>query len=370
MSVNKTETIRRSIEVEYWVIDEEGYLAEPGGIVDSSDGVEREFVEPLVEVKTSPCETTEELRDELFERLEGVVSRADELGKSLVPLGTPVNCGRICELPSERNRIQNVVVGDSFECARHCAGTHIHVEQQPGHEVDQLNTLIALDPALALVNSSPYFRGERTVAGARSKLYRREAYEEVPHQGQLWRYIETKDEWRRRLERRHEEFTVAALKAGVDRRTVEANFCPDSCVWTPVQLREEFGTVEWRSPDTALPSEVLRLADEIAEIAETACEADVRIDGKTGRVSDDDVVLPEFDSVLVYLDDAIQEGLASEDLRSYLRRMGLGVDDYEPVSQNVGGRKHVSKKEARRIRLEHSDRLEGDLRRTSRVAGD
>lgn len=366
------EKVRRSIEVEYWVVDGEGRLVEPGGVVDSSEGVEREFVEPLVEVKTTPCETTEELRDELFERVAGVLRRADELGKHLVPLGTPLNSGRIHELPSDRNRIQNAVVGRSFKHARYCAGTHVHVEQQSGFEVDQLNTLIALDPALALVNSSPYADGKRTVAGARSELYRWKAYEGVPHQGRLWRYVDSKDEWRRRLERRHEEFVVAATEAGVDRRAVEANFCPDSCVWTPVQLRNGFGTVEWRSPDTALPSDAVRLADGIVRAAVTACEADVRIEGKTGYVSkeEDEVVLPEFDAVLMYLEDAIENGLASKDLRSYLGRMGFDVDSYEPITHEIDGRTKVSREEARRIRLEHAERLRQDVLRRERVEGE
>jgi len=290
VSVNETQ-IRRSIEVEYWVVDREGRLVEPETLVEV-EGAEREFVEPMVEVKTTPCETTEEMREELLRRLGEVLRKAQDAGKHLVPLGTPVNSEEVRELPSDRNRVQNHVIGDSFRYARYCAGTHVHVEQHDGCEVDQLNTLIALDPALALVNSSPYFDGEETVAGARSELYRWKAYDGVPHQGRLWRYIRSTEEWRRRLERRHEEFLEDAIAEGVDRYTVETNFDPECSVWTPVQLRDEFGTVEWRSPDTALPSEVLRLADEVADAVETACRTDVSIEGRTGELSDGSVTLP------------------------------------------------------------------------------
>ncbi|MFM9598074.1 hypothetical protein ACKI1O_53420, partial [Streptomyces scabiei] len=61
MSVYENESIRRSIEVEYWVVDDRGRLAEPGELVAASPGAEREFVRPLLEVKTTPCETTAEL---------------------------------------------------------------------------------------------------------------------------------------------------------------------------------------------------------------------------------------------------------------------------------------------------------------------
>ncbi|MDS0293566.1 glutamate-cysteine ligase family protein [Halogeometricum sp. S3BR5-2] len=369
MSVDGSGPLRRSLEVEYWVVDGEGRLVEPDGLVGAAEGTEREFVEPILEVKTSPCETTAELREELYERLGAVLRRADELDRGLVPLATPMCEETVGELDSERTRIQNRIVGDDFRYVRHCAGTHIHVEQRPGREIDQLNALVAIDPALALANTSPYFDGRRLAAGARSKLYRRMAYDDVPHQGWLWRYAGDTREWSRRLERRFEEFLTAAVDAGVDRTDVESNFSPESAVWTPVQLRERFSTVEWRSPDNALPSEVLRLADDVAGFVERLDGAELRIDGETGSVSDEMVVAPEFDAVLKYVDAAIEEGLESEAVRSYLDRMGFDVDAYSPVTHEIDGRETVSPEEAREIRLEHAERLERDVRSGGRRSG-
>ncbi|WP_425499569.1 glutamate-cysteine ligase family protein [Halogeometricum luteum] len=369
VSVDGSGPLRRSLEVEYWVVDGEGRLVEPDGLVGAAEGTEREFVEPILEVKTSPCETTAELREELYERLGAVLRRADELDRGLVPLATPMCEETVGELDSERTRIQNRIVGDDFRYVRHCAGTHIHVEQRPGREIDQLNALVAIDPALALANTSPYFDGRRLAAGARSKLYRRMAYDDVPHQGWLWRYAGDTREWSRRLERRFEEFLTAAVDAGVDRTDVESNFSPESAVWTPVQLRERFSTVEWRSPDNALPSEVLRLADDVAGFVERLDGAELRIDGETGSVSDEMVVAPEFDAVLKYVDAAIEEGLESEAVRSYLDRMGFDVDAYSPVTHEIDGRETVSPEEAREIRLEHAERLERDVRSGGRRSG-
>ena len=362
MSQQEPEPVRRSIEVEYWVVDDEGRLVEPDDLVELP-GAEREFVEPLVEVKTTPCETTAALREELFERVARVVRAADERGMALVPLATPVNQETIAERESDRGRIQNAVVGEDFEYVRHCAGTHVHVEQEPGREIDQLNALTALDPALALVNSSPYFRGERLAAGARSKLYRWMAYDEVPHQGRLWPYADDTDEWTRRLERRYEEFLTAAAEAGADRRAVQANFDPESAVWTPVQLREEFGTVEWRSPDAALPSQVVDLADSVAGVVERVPDSEVRIEGTTGRVTDEAVVLPEFDAVVGYVDAAIRRGLDSTAVREYLDRMGFDVDAYEPTTAELAGQGTVDESRAREIRLDAAERLRRDVLR-------
>ena len=355
--------MRRSVEVEYWVVDGDGRLVDPGPLTELSARVEPEFVEPLLEVKTAPCETTEEMRTELFERLGTVLRRADDLGYRLVPLATPLTAEEVSERESDRTRIQNLVVGDSFECVRHCAGTHVHVEQQPGRAVDQFNSLVALDPALALVNSSPYYGGRRLASGARSKLYRRLGYEGLPHQGRLWRYLDGTGQWTRRLERRYEEFVAAAVEAGADRRTVVANFDPESAVWTPVQLRGEFSTVEWRSPDTALPSQVLRLAGTLADVLERTATGTVRIEGEEGRLTDDGLVLPEFAAVIDHVDTAIEEGLDAASLRSYLDRMGFEVDAYDPITVEIGAGEAVTADTARDVRLRYAEALERDVRR-------
>jgi len=291
--------LRRSIELEYWVIDSEGRLTQPGTLVDAAPGVEREFVEPLLEVKTAPCESTAHLREQLYDRLGRVLAVAGGEGKGLVPLGTPLDGSEsgIEDLDRERTRIQDRVIGDEFECVRRCAGTHVHFEQLPGREIDQLNLLTALDPALALVNSSPFFQGSRLAASSRSEVYRWRAYDSLPYQGQLWSYAEDTEEWATRLQRRYEEFVTEAVMVGFDRSAVEARFSPEDAVWTPVKLREAFSTVEWRSPDAALPGQVLRLTDQLADLVARVDGTEVRVDGDTGRVTDDAVVLPEFEAV-------------------------------------------------------------------------
>ena len=361
MVQSHAEPLRRSIEVEYWVVDSDGRLVEPEGLVDAAPGVEREFVKPLLEIKTTPCKTTAQLRQELLGRVRAVLERADELNRGLVPLGTPIASEEIGDIPSDRTRIQDAIIGEDFDYVRHCAGTHIHVEQHPGEEVAQLNTLTALDPALALVSSSPYFQGEHLAASARSQLYRRLAYDGLAHQGELWRYIKSTTEWTRRLERRYEEFVRAAAAAGIDRQRVAAEFDPDSAVWTPVQLRAEFGTVEWRSADAALPSQILTLADSIASIIERVPDADVRIAGTRGSVTDEEIELPTFDAVLNYVEAAITEGLTSSAVRSYLDRMGFDVDAFDPLTTDIAGQAPLTPAEARQHRLEYARRLERDV---------
>ncbi len=385
-STSNAPPLKRSVEVEYWVIDHEGYLVEPGDLVDATDGAEREFVEPMLEIKTTPCETTAALERELFERIRAVVRRAAEQDKGLVPLATPIGRESIAEIPCDRTQIQNQVIGEDFEYVRHCAGTHIHVEQQPGREIEQVNTLIALDPALALLNSSPYYDGLPLATGARSKLYRHLAYDGLAHQGRLWPYAEDTTEWTARLEARYDEFVTEALECGVDGDALESCFDPESAVWTPVQLRETFPTVEWRSPDTGLPSQVVQLADDVAGVVERVRDPDVTVrigdegsgergrgrkperERRPGHVTDTEILLPTFETVIEYVETAIADGL-SPDVQAYLERMGFDVEAYEPASPDLA-HGPVSPEKARELRLEYATRLEADVRQVHSVVSD
>ncbi|MXV62925.1 glutamate--cysteine ligase [Natronorubrum sp. JWXQ-INN-674] len=353
-----------SIEVEYWVIDTDGELTSPGELAEVSEQTEREFVEPLFELKTPPCETIGELRTTFVEQLDGVLSKAASVDKRLVPLGTPINSEEIDRHPGERGRIQKEVIGENFDYAKYCAGTHIHVEKR--NVTDQLNALIALDAALALVNSSPYYQGERLANGARAYCYRKKSYEEYPKHGQLWHYVDNVGEWHRRLEDRYEEFKRAALEEGIDERAVEEHFSTDDVVWTPIRLRDEMPTVEWRSPDAALPSQLLRLTDELETVMEQLHHTNVEIESdsdprNTGRVTDDGVTLPEFDVACDLAEGAIHDGLESTNVSRYLDRMGFSVDDYHPISTRIDGRQYVTNSDARDLRLEYASRLEEDV---------
>lgn len=357
--------MQKSIEVEYWVIDRDGKLDKPGQLIDHSELVEEEFVDCLFELKTPPCETVDELRTTFVEQLDDLLTRAGELDKLLVPLGTPINSESIETLDTERGRIQRRVVGSNFDYAKYCAGTHLHFEKR--NVVDQLNVLIGLDPALALCNSSPFFQGEWTADGARSYLYRRKCYEDFPKHGQLWNYAETVAQWNRRLERRFDEFKSAAMEAGIHEEAVEANFSPDDVVWTPIRLRDEMPTVEWRSPDATLPSQVLQLVEAIDDLMEHLHNSNVRIGGEVGRITDDEVRLPTFDTLCDYAEEAMQEGLESPDVYEYLTSMGFAVDEYDPLTRTFDRGSTLSLGNARSIRRRYADRLAEDVDELART---
>ena len=351
--------MQKSIEVEYWVIDRDGALTTPGALTGVSEYVEAEFVRPLFELKTPPCETYADLRSAFVDQLDEVLSKADELKKLLVPLGTPVNSESIDRWADERGRIQSRVIGTNFDYAKYCAGTHLHFEKR--NVTDQLNTLIGLDPALALLSSSPYFQGKRIANNARAYLYRKKCYEHFPKHGQLWDYVHTVAEWETRLEQRFGEFKEAALAEGIDENSVDAHFSSDDVVWTPVRLRDAMPTIEWRAPDATLPSQILRLAEEMDSVMEQLHHTNVRVEGRTGEVTSDGITLPEFDTLRDYVEEAIHDGLESAEVAAYLERMGFDVQGYDPVTRRIDGRDHVSPAEARELRLQWGNLLRRDV---------
>lgn len=353
--------MHKSIEVEYWVIDRDGALTHPGELVDVSQFTEAEFVDCLFELKTPPCETIDELRTTFVDQLNEVLHRAAELDKSLVPLGTPINCETIEMQTDDRGEIQKRVVGTNFDYAKHCAGTHVHFEKR--NVTDQLNTLIALDPALALCNSSGYFQGDRIASSARACIYRKKCYEHFPKHGQLWQYVDNVGQWNRRLERRLEEFKDVAAAKGIAEAEIDAHFSADDAVWTPVRLRDEMPTVEWRSPDATLPSHLLRLVEEVNTILEQLHHTNVRIEGDTAKRTPDAIVLPEFESLRDYVEAAMIDGLDSQPVADYLERMGFHVEEYDPLTNRFETSDHVSPEEARQLRLQYAEYLEQDVER-------
>ncbi len=351
--------MKKAIEVEYWVSDRDGKLTTPGTLTESSQYVEEEFVDPMIELKTPPCDSYRELERTFLDQLDTLLTAAAEQDKQLIPLGTPINGTPIDQRPSDRTKIQNSVIGSELQYANYCAGTHLHFEKR--NVTDQLNVLIALDPSLATLNSSPYFQGKPVANGARSHLYRERCYGQFPKHGQLWDYVETVAEWEDRLEECYEEFKAAAMAAGESETAIEEHFSHDSVVWTPVRLRDAMPTVEWRSPDISLPSQVLELVKQLDEVMTCINDSVVTIDGHRGNCGSNAITLPEFEAVEQYTDRAIHDGLESNAVRQYLQRMGFDLTRFSPLSAQIGGESFVSVESARKLRSKYAERMRSDV---------
>ncbi|ELY49038.1 glutamate-cysteine ligase family protein [Natronorubrum bangense] len=349
--------MKTSLEIEYWVIDDAGDLVAPGSLLDASPQFDPEFVEPMLEIKTTPCSSMVELREEFVDRIGTAVDAARDQGKRLVPLATPLHANP-AEIPyrgKESTDLQRRIVGRSFDDARVCAGTHIHFEQS--NVVDQLNTLTALDPAFALVASSAHYRGERILECARPFLYRRSCYEQCPEQGQLWPYVDSVAEWEGQLEDAYEGFRERAIERGVGPQTFDDAFDPYDAVWNPIRLRKAMPTVEWRSPDATLPSQILQLTEAVRSIVTHADARGTTIGAESATGA---VTLPAFDTVEAVTDTAIHDGLESPAVTSYLDDLGFTPSAYDPLATRLP-ETHLSKRRAKQLRLEAAKQLEADL---------
>lgn len=344
------------VEMEFWVIDDAGRLADCRDLL-VDDRVIPEFVSPLIEVVTPPVGGVAELKAELRDVLSTVLAEADRRDKHLVPLGTPLAAEEF-EIISERGEVLELIFGENLEHAKNCAGTHVHFDK--GNVERQVNLLTALDPALALVASSPYYRGERLGASSRAYVYRNREDHQFDFHRDLWEYMTDEDEWNDRVVARYREIEELAIERGVPAETFRGYFTPEDSVLTPVRLRRESPTVEWRSPDTALPSQIVRLVTDVVGILRQTDRKRVEV-GDPG-VDEDAVRIPEFGDLQGIAEKAIVHGLDSGAVVEYLETMGFDPARYRPISGEIGGPDGIDAARARRVRREYAAALREDVR--------
>jgi hypothetical protein len=128
-------------------------------------------------------------------------------------------------------------------------------------------------------------------------------------------------------------------------------------------LREEMSTVEWRSPDAALPSQILRLSREVNAMMERVPNSVVRTDADAVVVERDTLTIPAFEVVCDHAEGAIDEGIDSETVSGYLRQLGFDVQGYDPITREIGGAGTVSPREACDLRERYGRRLREDVKR-------
>jgi hypothetical protein len=349
-------TVTTGIELELWVVDQDGRLRDGRTVADAHRRIEPEFVTSMLEVKTAPQDSLPALRRDFREILQTAIRAAHADEKRLVPLGTPLTASD-GETYTERGELFEVIYGDGVECAKNCAGAHLHFERD--ETVRQLQTLTALDPALALVSSAPYYCGTGVQSSARAHAYRLECGRQFQQFCDLWPYADSVADWRSRVDGRFASFKSLAVDRGVASSVVADHFTPENTVLNPVRLRECQPTVEWRAPDSTLPSQLLQLtADVETVVAQTASKPVVV--GSPG-LHDDHVGIPKFETVHGLSKAAINFGLEPRPVRTYLESFGFDCSAYQPLSPHIADGETVTEADARRLRLAQADRLEADV---------
>ncbi len=343
--------------MEFWTVDEQGRLCDGQPLTETAAPLEPEFIEPLVEVRTAPHEQGVDLRRDLRSRLRAALGAAHDAGMHLVPLGTPLT-GSAAAVTSDRGELFERIYGDHITSAKNCAGTHVHFEKVA--PVRQLNLLTALDPALALVNSSPYYLGERLQQSSRAQAYRQRSGGEFAEYCDLWSYTDSVAEWDDRVAASFQGFQDVAADRGVDPSTVADYFSPEDAVLNPVRLRDTLPTVEWRAPDTGLPSQTVDLALDMAAVVERTAEESLAVGDPYPDA--DEIAIPTFDELREITDAAIREGLASPEVCRYLLKMGFDPGSYHPLASQLAGPETLTAEAGRRLRLDAAGTLRHDVR--------
>jgi hypothetical protein len=346
------------LELEYWVVDESGQLTSADALMESHECVTNEFVDSLIEIRVPPAEAETELRHIVQDILSTVLAVAKTHDKRLVPLGTPLTAH---DLPiiTERGHVLERIYGEELQYAKNCAGTHAHFDK--GNVRRQLNLLTALDPALALVNSSPYYDGEREASSSRASVYRLDGASRFSRYRDLWTYVDDVAEWEARITTEYKVLRAITHECGIADAEFSTYFQPENAVLTPVRLRGATPTIEWRAPDTALPSQTIRLVCDVAALLRQTEDKEVIIGDDDFGIGVDSITVPRFAELRKLSASAIADGLQSEAVRTYLTTLGFDLSQYRPITEEIDSGETVTAEEACTLRLRYAERLEADV---------
>lgn len=352
--------MKKGIELEYFTIDSSGQLCKAEELTNEFEFAHVEFAECIIEIKSEPHEDIDALRRDVEQKLEKAVKLGRKKDIRLVPLGTPLNHDEVKLMESERLEMMKKFNPRDIEIEKELAriGLHIHFEKE--NVKDQLNILTALDPAFATVNSSPYHKGQKVASSSRNWIYRYSWEPDFPKSVELWHYTDSVEEWKTNMHSAFEEFKEGAIAAGIDEEKFMKHHHPDRSIWTPIRLRDQFPTIEYRSPDTTTLSSALKLVEDLEHVLEESKDKEIKT-GKNPGIKSEKVVLPEFSRLKKLSREAARKGLNSEKVREYLEKMEIDIESYRPLSDRFDSREEISMEEACDMRIKAAEILEEDL---------
>jgi glutamate---cysteine ligase / carboxylate-amine ligase len=228
------------IEEEYFLVDAETKLIPgvvPREFFDAAKAAtegrsQTEFLQPQIEVTSSPHVSMAEARAELRHLRRTVAEVAAEHGLAILAAGThPTAIWRHAQ-QTEKERYDTVMHDLQMIGQRDLlCGLHVHVElPDPDERVDVMYRMLPYLPLfLALSTSSPFWQSRRTGLMG----YRLAAYDELPRTGvpELFR---TRQEF--------DAYVAALVHAGVIENS--------SYIWWAIRPSLENPTLELRAPDS------------------------------------------------------------------------------------------------------------------------
>ena len=301
------DSLRLSLRADYWVIDEQGQLEEPDRVagLPGADATDSPY---SLAVETPPCADCGDLRRELVDRLRSTVSAAHNRGCRLLALGIRP------DLLVDGPRLPD---GEPPPVAT--ASTRVVFEPEPGAAADCYNTLVALDPAFVLINTTCRVDGDQRYACGRPSLI---------HGGPTGRYRTTEEA------PPDAEPTEPTPEVPVSRSDRD----PPGAASTdhqPVAWLDGGSRIEWRSLDAATPTLLVDLLADVTEILRAAAHRRLRVESFGNGFHGDRLVLPSTAWQAIYTEAAIREGLSSLLVRAYLERFGIETGWYRAAARSA-----------------------------------
>ena len=235
-----TEAFTFGIEEEYFLVDAATKVLArdvPAAFFDdakkaSNGRISTEFLQPQVEVITSPHVHMEDARVELRTLRRTVSTVAARHGLAILAAGTHPTASWREAQQTDKQRYDTVMDDLQMIGQRDLlCGLHVHVElPDPDQRVDVMYRILPYLPLLlALSTSSPFWQARRTGL----KGYRLAAYDELPRTG-LPELFRTQQEF--------DAYVAALVRAGVIKDS--------SYVWWAVRPSLSNPTLELRAPDS------------------------------------------------------------------------------------------------------------------------
>jgi carboxylate-amine ligase len=250
------------IEEEYFLVDAQTKLVahevpraffEAAGTA-TQGRISTEFLQPQIEVKSSPHVNMADARCELRDLRQTVAAVAAQHGLAILASGTHPTA-LWCEARQTPTKRYDMVMHDLQMIGRRdlLCGLHVHVElPDPDERVDVMYRMLPYLPLfLALSTSSPFWQGRCTGL----KGYRHAAYDELPRTGvpELFRTREELD-----------AYVAALVRAGV--------IADSSFIWWAIRPSLIHPTLELRAPDTCtMVDDALAIAALYRTVARHLC---------------------------------------------------------------------------------------------------
>ncbi|MBU0456564.1 MAG: glutamate-cysteine ligase family protein [Nanoarchaeota archaeon] len=334
-------------ELEYHLVDKEGYLMNIAPSI-LSDPRGKEFCyessNARIEINSSPCETIEEIHQDLEERIIRLEKICEEYGTMIVPTGSEYGAGSGTQKWTPRLEAYPLIIGEhSNRLIKTISAMHAHLSQQPGRVVDQFNLFTALDPvAYAITSTSPLsYEGKNSLNCHRINLVRNLAFNEFPLHSQLLDYVHSVEEIDGRDREKYQQWSNRWLmRSGKPIEIFSSLFNSQNTGFSPIRKRDNFGptgTLEVRSFDIASLDILLAALAlykgtndrMINENIEVSFGKDVK-DRQEYSFSPKRIILPNYHTLKNFEEKTINSGIRSDDFFNYLTSILAFAEDGLP----------------------------------------